>query len=145
MKLIFQIILLSILLYSCTDKHAVPDTFKYDTEVIAVFTPNGIGDQSASGLMYKGMVRTADELGISFRPVFPLTYEEGAETIARLAGEDQDGRKRLIISTDPGYSDHLSKSQHSDVSLILNRQSFSYLMEISSTLTYMLPMSPTMV
>ena len=109
MKLIFRIILLSILLYSCTDKHAVPDTFKYDTEVIAVFTPNGIGDQSASGLMYKGMVRTADELGISFRPVFPLTYEEGAETIARLAGEDQDGRKRLIISTDPGYSDHLSK------------------------------------
>jgi basic membrane lipoprotein Med (substrate-binding protein (PBP1-ABC) superfamily) len=36
-----------------------------------------------------------------------LTFEEGAETILRLAGADQQGRKRLIISTDQGYSEYL--------------------------------------
>ena len=46
---------------------------------------------------------------LSFRPVYPLTYAEGAETIAQLACEDQKGRKRLIISTDPEYSDYLGE------------------------------------
>ena len=107
MKLIIRIILLSICLYSCSKVHEVPEMFKYDTEVIAVFTPRGIGDHSSAELQYKGMITTADALGISFRPVFPLTYEEGAETIARLSCEDVPGRRRLIVSTDPEYSDYL--------------------------------------
>ena len=47
MKPILRIILSAILLYSGAEKLETPDTFKYDTEVIAVFTPNGIGDQSS--------------------------------------------------------------------------------------------------
>ena len=60
--------------------------FRHDTEVIAVFTPDGIGDQTKEGLIYKGIVRTTDSLGLVFRPVVPMTYEEGAETLIRLAG-----------------------------------------------------------
>ena len=107
MKAIVRIILLSICMYSCTEKLEVPAVFKYDTEVIAVFSPLGISDASGAGLMYKGLTGTADALNISFTPVIPLTFEEGAETILRLAGADQRGRKRLIISTDQGYSEYL--------------------------------------
>ena len=107
MKSILRIFCLSLCLYSCADKYEVPSAFRHDTEVIAVFTPRGIDDQSSAGQMYKGLTHTADAMNISFYPVFPLTYEEGAETIARLAAKNQKGRKRLIISTDPEYSDYL--------------------------------------
>lgn len=110
MKPILRIILLSICLYSCADKHEVSDTFRYDTEVIAVFTPNGIGDQTGSELMYKGMIQAADALRISFQALIPKTYEEGAEIIAGLASEDSQERRRLIISTDPEYSDYLREA-----------------------------------
>lgn len=108
MKVLLRLILPIICLYSCSDIVEDHETFKYDTEVIAVFTPNGIGDQSKAGLIYKGIVRATDSHGLAFRPIFPHTYEEGAETIAQLAGADQKGRKRLIISTDPEYSDYLN-------------------------------------
>lgn len=107
MKPILPIVLISLCAYSCAERYETPEAFGYDTEVIAVFTPNGIGDQSRSALMYKGLVQAADELNISFRPVFPLTYEDGAETIALLASEKLKEGKRLIVSTDPEYSAHL--------------------------------------
>ena len=110
MKTIVQIIFLSLCIYSCTEKQEVPSAFKYDTEVIVVFAPQGIGDQSSAGQMYKGLTQIADDLNISFRPVFPLTFEEGAEMIASMAGADQKGHKRLIISTDPGYSEYLQET-----------------------------------
>lgn len=107
MKVILRIILLSLLMWSCSEKIDDQVTFKYDTEVIAVFTPNGIGDQTNAGLIYTGIVRTADLLGISFRPIFPTTYEDGAKTIVKLASGNQKGVKRLIISTDSEYSNYL--------------------------------------
>lgn len=107
MKVILRIILLSICIYSCSDSSEELNTFKYDTEVIAVFTPKGIGDYSQAGLIYKGIIKAADSLGIAYRPVFPLTYEEGAQTIADLVKENEPGIKRLIISTDPEYSEYL--------------------------------------
>ena len=110
MKVIFRIILLSLCLYSCSDLKEDPVAFRHDTEVIAVFTPNGIGDQTKEGLIYKGIVKTTDSLGLVFRPVFPMTYEEGAETIIRLASENQKDRKRLIISTNPEYSSYLREA-----------------------------------
>ena len=107
MKIILQITLLSLFVWSCSEKIDDQGPFKYDTEVIAVFTPNGIGDQTNAGLIYTGIVRTTDSLGISFRPIFPVSYEDGAKTIAKLASGNQKGVKRLIISTDPEYSNHL--------------------------------------
>ena len=121
MKPILRIILLSICLYSCADNHEVPHAFEYNTEVIAVFTPLGIGNHSSSGLIYKGIIKATDALNISFRPIFPLTYEDGAEIIAQLAGADQKGRKRLIISTDPEYSDYLRET--ASKGLILDSES----------------------
>ena len=96
-------------MYSCSEVRESGEIFRYDTEVIAVFTPNGIGNQSRSELIYKGIIKTTDAMHLSFRPVYPLTYAEGAETIAQLACEDEKGRKRLIISTDPEYSDYLGE------------------------------------
>ena len=75
-----------------------------------MFTPKGIGDQSNAGMIYKGALAATDSLGISYRPIFPKTYEEGAETIARLSCTNEKGRKRLIISTDPEYSDYLREA-----------------------------------
>lgn len=103
MKGIIRVILFTALICSCSDLKY----FRHDTEVIAVFGPDGVGDQSSTGLMYKGMVSATESLGISFRPIFPLTYEEGAETVAKLASRNEKGRKRLIISADPWYSEHL--------------------------------------
>ena len=107
MKVILRIIVLSIFLYSCSNHKKDLDIFKYDTEVIAVFTPRGIGDRSNAGLIYSGLIAATDSLNISFRPIIPKTYEEGANTIAQLAGGNETGLKRLIISTDPEYSGHL--------------------------------------
>ena len=50
---------------------------------------------------------TIPNLGISLRAIVPATYQEGAETIAKLVSGNEKGRKRLIISTDPEYSDYL--------------------------------------
>ena len=105
MKAIVRIILFALCICSCAEKQEVPTAFMYDTEVIAVFPPRGIGEQSSAGQIYKGLTQVADALNISFRPVFPLTYEEGAERILQLAGAEQRGRKRLIISTDPEYTE----------------------------------------
>ena len=107
MKVILRVILLSIFLYSCSNHKEDLNIFKYDTEVVAVFTPRGIGDQTNAGLLYSGTIAATDALGISFRPIIPKTYEEGANTITQLASCNEKGRKRLIISTDPEYSSHL--------------------------------------
>ena len=83
------------------------NNYEHTTEVIAVFTPNKIGDQTDAALIYQGIVRATDSLGLSFRPIFPATFEDGAETLAELVGRNQQGRKRLVVATDPEYSDYL--------------------------------------
>ena len=107
MKKIFGTILLLLTLFSCTKNEEELNIYNYATEVVAVFTPNKFGDQTDAGLIYQGIVRATDSLGLSFRPIFPATYEEGAETLAELVGRNQQGRKRLVIATDPEYSDYL--------------------------------------
>ena len=107
MKRIIPIVLLSLCLWSCSDDYEDLNTFKYDTEVIAVFAPRGVGDQTDAGLIYKGIIKATDSLNIAFRPIFPLTYDEGIETISELSADDQPGRKRLIISTDAEYTPYL--------------------------------------
>ena len=101
MKIKHLIILLLLALFSCVDRD------DYNTEVIAVFTPKKLGDHTDAKLCYKGIIKTTDSLRLAFRPIFPSTFEEGAETIAKLVGGDQQGRKRLIIATDPEYSYYL--------------------------------------
>ena len=107
MKKVFGIILLFLTLFSCTKNDEDVDIYNYAPEVVAVFTPNKIGDHTDAGLIYQGIVRATDSLGLSFRSIFPATYEDGAETLAQLVGSNQQGRKRLIVATDPEYSDFL--------------------------------------
>ena len=102
-----RILLLTFCLYACSDHNKDQNLFRYDTEVIAVFSPYGTTGQTNADLLYRGMIQATDSLGISFRPIFPLTYEEGAETLAELVKDNKTGYKRLIVSTDIEYSDHL--------------------------------------
>ena len=107
MKIVFLITLLSLTLFSCANKDEDLNPFDNSTEVIAVFTPNKIGEHADVRLTYMAMAKITDSLGLAFRPIFPLTFEEGAEMIAQLASRNEPGRKRLIISTDSEYSTHL--------------------------------------
>lgn len=107
MKLVFWIILFSFTLFSCADRDKVVKPFDNSTEVIAVFTPNKIGEYADVRLNYMAMVKVTDSLGLAFRPIFPGTYEEGAEMIAQLVSRNELGRKRLVISTDSEYSTYL--------------------------------------
>ena len=107
MKKIFGTILLLLTLFSCTKNDEEVNIYDHTTEVVAVFTPNKIGDQTDAALIYQGIVRATDSLGLSFRPIFPATFEEGAETLAELVGRNQQGLKRLVVATDPEYSDYL--------------------------------------
>lgn len=102
-----RILLLTFCLYACSDHDKDQNQFRYDTEVIAVFSPYGTTGQTNADLLYRGMIQATDSLGITFRPIFPLTYEEGAETLAELVKDNKAGYKRLIVSTDIEYSDHL--------------------------------------
>jgi basic membrane lipoprotein Med (substrate-binding protein (PBP1-ABC) superfamily) len=108
LKVILKILLILISLSSCV-KSDDKDGFRYDTEVIAVFSSYGVSEHTHDGLIYKGLIKATDSLGIVFRPVIPFTYEDGTNTIDRLIKSDQSGKKRLIISADPEYSDYLSK------------------------------------
>lgn len=99
--------MLSLLLFSCHPEGNEPNLFDPSVEVICVYTPRGIGDNSTAGMIYTGVLRTTDSLGIACRFIFPITFEEGADSIAQLVRENQKGRKRLIISTDPEYSHYL--------------------------------------
>ena len=102
-----RILLLTFCLYACSDHDKDQNQFRYDTEVIAVFSPYGTTGQTNADLLYRGMIQATDSLGITFRPIFPLTYEEGAEILSELVKDNKAGFKRLIVSTDIEYSDHL--------------------------------------
>lgn len=70
------------------------NNYEHTTEVIAVFTPNKIGDQTDAALIYQGIVRATDSLDLSFRPIFPATFEDGAETLAELVGRNLHRNQR---------------------------------------------------
>ena len=85
MKIVFRIIILSLILLSCTNRNEDITYFNPDIEVVAVFTPRGIGDQSnTTGLIYKGLMKTTDSLGLSCRIIVPFYFEEGADSIIKL-------------------------------------------------------------
>ena len=109
MRNIFKILLILVCLSSCTKHKGDSDRFKYDMEVIAIFSSYGVSEHTHDGLIYSGLIKATDSLGIVFRPIIPFTYEDGTNTIDRLIKSDQSGKKRLIISADPEYSDYLSK------------------------------------
>ena len=106
MQKILPVILLLMLMVACKPKEE-PKLFNPNVEVICVYTPRGIEDGSNAALIYMGILRTTDSLGIACRPVFPYNFAEGVDSIAQLVADDQPGRKRLIIAIDPEYSSYL--------------------------------------
>ena len=108
LKIFLEILLILISSSSCV-KREDKDKFRYDTEVIAIFSSYGVSEHTHDGMIYKGLINASDSLGIVFRPIIPFTYEEGTNTIERLVKNNQLGKKRLIISIDPEYSDYLRK------------------------------------
>ena len=106
MQKILPVILLLSLMVACAPKNG-PKLFNPNVEVICVYTPRGIEDGSNAALIYMGILRTTDSLGIACRSVFPFNFADGADSIAQLVANDQPGRQRLIIATDPEYSSYL--------------------------------------
>lgn len=107
MKRIFPIILLSCFLFACHPEEKAPSLFDTSVEVVCVYTPRGIGDNFSAELIYKAVLRTTDSLNIAYRSIFPITFEEGADSIAQLVSRDKEGCKRLIMATAPEYSYYL--------------------------------------
>lgn len=106
MQKILPVILLLSLMVACAPKNG-PKLFNPNVEVICVYTPRGIEDGSNAALIYMGILRTTDSLGIACRSVFPFNFADGADSIAQLVANDQPGRQRLIVATDPEYSSYL--------------------------------------
>lgn len=109
MNKLFLVILLVSLLCSCHSDDKNPQFFDPGVEVVCVYTPRGISDNTTESAIYTGVVRTTDSLGIAYRMIFPITFAEGADSIAALVNKDKPGYKRLIIATDPEYSRYLKQ------------------------------------
>lgn len=113
MKLLTRILCLAFLVSSCCknmEEGTDSPLFRHDTQVIVVFPPAGIGDQTEAALIYQGAFRATDSLGLAFCPIFPSSYKDGVETLSQLVKSDVVGRKRLIVAADYEYSARLRRA-----------------------------------
>ena len=81
--------------------------------VTVIYDANALGDHSYNDLIYEGVERTAQELGLRTMQQSPLTYEEGLqylELMFRQMETAQDSVRRLFIVTSPGYDDYIRKN-----------------------------------
>ena len=73
MKLLTRILCLAFLVSSCCknmEEGTDSPLFRHDTQVIVVFPPAGIGDQTEAALIYQGAFRATDSLGLAFCTIF---------------------------------------------------------------------------
>lgn len=81
--------------------------------VTVIYDANALGDHSYNDLIYEGVERTAQELGLRTMQQSPLTYEEGLqylELMFRQMETSQDTVRRLFIVTSPSYDDFIRKN-----------------------------------
>lgn len=81
--------------------------------VMVVYDANALGDHSYNDLIYEGVERTAQELGLRTMQQSPRTYEEGLlflETMFKQMESAKDTVRRLLIVTSPGYDDFIRKN-----------------------------------
>lgn len=81
--------------------------------VTVIYDADALGDHSYNDLIYEGVERTAQELGLRTMQQSPQTYEEGLqylELLFRQMETAKDSVRRLFIVTSPGYDDFIRKN-----------------------------------
>jgi basic membrane protein A len=81
--------------------------------VTVIYDANALGDRSFNDLIYEGVERTAQELGLRTMQQSPRTYEEGVqylELMFRQMETAKDSVRRLFIVTSTGYDDFIRKN-----------------------------------
>lgn len=81
--------------------------------VTVIYDANALGDQSYNDLIYEGVERTAQELGLRTMQQSPQTYEEGVqylELMFRQMEAARDSVRRLFIVASPCYDDFIRKN-----------------------------------
>ena len=109
-----------LLLTGCTEKGDIiylpdPDEEKASTAplVTVLYDANALGDKSYNDLIYEGVERTAQELGLRTMQQSPRTYEEGLQYLELMFQQMEaakDSVRRLFIVTSPGYDDFIRKN-----------------------------------
>ena len=83
--------------------------------VTVIYDANALGDHSYNDLIYEGVERMAQNLGLRTMQLSPQTYEEGLqylELMFRQMEAASDSVRRLFIVTSPGYDDFIRKNNH---------------------------------
>ena len=81
--------------------------------VTVIYDANALGDHSYNDLIYEGVERTAQELGLRTMQQSPQTYEEGLqylELMFRQMETAKDSVRRLFILASTGYDDYIRKN-----------------------------------
>lgn len=81
--------------------------------VTVIYDAGALGDNSYNDLIYEGVERTAQELGLRTMQQSPRTYDEGLqylELMFRQMETANDSVRRLFIVTSPGYDDFIRKN-----------------------------------
>ena len=113
-------LLLALLLASCSkegDTIYLPDPNEEKASnaplVTVIYDANALGDRSYNDLIYEGVERTAQEMGLRTMQQSPQTYEDGLqylELMFRQMETAKDTVRRLFIVTSPGYDDFIRKN-----------------------------------
>ena len=83
--------------------------------VTVIYSENSLGDRSYCDMIYEGVERTAQELGLRTMQLSPQSKEEGLqylELMFRQMEAAQDTVRRLFIVTSPVYDDYLRKNSN---------------------------------
>ena len=81
--------------------------------VTVIYDANALGDHSYNDLIYEGVERAAQDLGLRTLQLSPQTTEEGLqylELMFRQMETAQDTVRRLFIVTSPSYDDFIRKN-----------------------------------
>ncbi len=78
--------------------------------VTVIYDANALGDRSYNDLIYEGVERTAQELGLRTMQQSPRTHEEGLQYLKLMFRQMEtatDSVRRLFIVASPGYDDFI--------------------------------------
>lgn len=92
----------------CRKEEVYVEMVATDVEIVAVFTPDGLGDRSYVDMIYTGLYGAANELNVSFHPIFPETTELGVDSIMKYATESDPDKRRLVVVTDYVFTHFLN-------------------------------------
>ena len=120
MQKFFALFTAVLLLTGCTkdgDTIYVPDPNEEAASnaplVTVIYDADALGDHSYNDLIYEGVERTAQKLGLRTMQQSPRTYEEGLqylELMFRQMETAKDSVRRLFIVASPGYDDFIRKN-----------------------------------